>query len=86
MDEGFATQVLGGKLFPCNVGETIRELVMTSCDEAILITMQGMANGECNAAFSICHALHRNKGGLITTRLNELCDGFTYLAGNYFTP
>ena len=40
----------------------------------------------CNAAFSICHALDCKKGGLITTHHNELRNGFTNLAGKYFTP
>ena len=40
----------------------------------------------CNAKIFICHALDCKKGGLITTHHNELRNGFTNLAGKYFTP
>ena len=35
----------------------------------------------CGAAFPICHALDYKKGGLITARHNERCDGVTNLPG-----
>ena len=40
----------------------------------------------CQAKFSISHALDCKKGGLVTTRHNELCDGVVDLAGKSFTP
>ena len=39
----------------------------------------------CQAKFSISHALDCKKGGLVTVRHNELCDGVAYLAGKAFT-
>ena len=36
--------------------------------------------------FSISHALDCKKGGLVTARHNELCDGVGDLAGKAFTP
>ena len=36
--------------------------------------------------FSISHALDCKKGGLVTARHNELCDGVADLAGKAFTP
>ena len=38
------------------------------------------------ASLSICHALDYKKGGLITERHNDLCDGVADLASKYFTP
>ena len=40
----------------------------------------------CNARFSICHVLNCKRGGLVTARHNELCDGVADLAGKAFTP
>ena len=40
----------------------------------------------CNVRFSICHALDCKRGELVTTSLNELCDGVVDLAGKAFTP
>ena len=40
----------------------------------------------CNARFSICHALHCKRGGLVTARHNELRDVVANLAGRAFTP
>ena len=40
----------------------------------------------CQAKFSISHALDCKKGGLVTTRHNELRDGVADLAGKAFTP
>ena len=40
----------------------------------------------CHAKFSISHTLDFKKGGLVTARHNELCDGVTDLAGKTFTP
>ena len=34
----------------------------------------------------ICNYLHCKKGGLITARHNNLCDGVSELAGKAFTP
>ena len=39
----------------------------------------------CNNTFSICHALDCNKGGLLTSHHNKICDGVVDLAGKYFT-
>ena len=39
-----------------------------------------------NFSFSICYALDYNKGGLIMTHCNDLCDGFADLSGKFFTP
>ena len=40
----------------------------------------------CNVNFSICHAFHCKRGGLVTARHNELRGGVADLAGNVFTP
>ena len=40
----------------------------------------------CNARFSISHALDCKRGGLVTARHNEICDGVADLAGKDFTP
>ena len=40
----------------------------------------------CGSALSICHALDCKRGGLVTARHNELCDGVADLAGKAFTP
>ena len=40
----------------------------------------------CDAKFSISHALDCKKGGLVTARHNELCEGVADLAGKAFTP
>ena len=40
----------------------------------------------CGAAFGICHALDCKKGGLISARHNDLCDGVADLASKAFTP
>ena len=40
----------------------------------------------CDAKFTISHALDCKKGGLVTARHNELCDGVADLAGKAFTP
>ena len=43
----------------------------------------------CNSygvSFLFYHALEFKKGGLITARHNELCDGVANLAGKIFTP
>ena len=40
----------------------------------------------CLAAFTICHALDCNKGGLVTERHNELCDEVADLVRKAFTP
>ena len=39
----------------------------------------------CNSALLIFHSLYCKKGGLVTLRQNELCDGVAYMAGKYFT-
>ena len=40
----------------------------------------------CEAWFTISHALDCKKGGLVTTRHNDLHDGVANLAGKAFTP
>ena len=40
----------------------------------------------CQAKFSISHALDCKKGGLVTTRHNDIRDWVAYLAGKSFTP
>ena len=40
----------------------------------------------CEALFSISHALDCKKGGLVTARHNQLCDGVADLTGKAFTP
>ena len=40
----------------------------------------------CNTQFSIFHALNCKRGGLVTARHNEICDGVADLAGKDFTP
>ena len=40
----------------------------------------------CQSKFSISHDLDCKKGGLVTARHNELCDGVADLAGMAFTP
>ena len=40
----------------------------------------------CQSNFSISHSLDCKKGGLVTARHNELCDGVADLAGKVFTP
>ena len=41
--------------------------------------------GGCQDKFSISHALDCKKGGLVTERHNEICDGVLDLAGKVFT-
>ena len=40
----------------------------------------------CNTRFSIYHALNCKRGGLVTARHNEICDGVADMAGKAFTP
>ena len=40
----------------------------------------------CDAKFTISHDLDCKKGGLVTARHNELCDGVADLANKAFTP
>ena len=40
----------------------------------------------CEARFTISHAIDCKKGGLVTARHNELCEGVADLAGKAFTP
>ena len=40
----------------------------------------------CGAAFDILLAIEYNKGGLITARHSELCDGVSDLSGRAFNP
>ena len=50
MGEGVAAHMQGGEGFYCKVGYPIMYLVMTSRDEAVLLTIQGMAYGKFGIA------------------------------------
>ena len=42
MDERLVVHIRGGEGFACEVSNPITELVVTSCDEAALVTTKGM--------------------------------------------
>ena len=48
---GVVTHVRGGEGLVSKVGNLITELVVTSCDEASLLAVEGMADVKCRTAF-----------------------------------
>ena len=50
MDEGVIAHTRGGKVFACEVGDPIPELVMMSCDEAELLAVKLVSYRECSVA------------------------------------
>ena len=54
MDNGAIAHTRGGKYFAYEVGNPITELVMTSRDEANLLTIQGVIDGKsCIASVAV---------------------------------
>ena len=54
MDEWVVAHIIGREGFSCEVRNSITELVVTSCDEAVLVSIQGMKDIQfCVVATSV---------------------------------